>query len=291
MKAIPHASWKLLPSALTIALTGTAFSASLIDSGAFFDPDLRVRRPGATTGTILVALPDNNPIINSAANTLTDWTHSATGFTQLRSEIVLPLVSTTVLDAQIAGYTQTINDTLVFGREITASATIAGVPVIDPALNQLISDVAGADGLIYNWQSTVTATVPVVSGQQYRVSFEVTTGEGLSLDLLTSAGFGISEITGTQNGQLLNLIDILEFGGDRTGVFTFDFTSTEDRNSLEFFFNAADTAGANLLGGQAGNENVLTFSNFQMNAIPEPSSLVISAVAAGLFLLRRKRVA
>lgn len=290
MKAIPNTSWKLLPSALTIALTGTAFSASLIDSGTFFDPALRARRPGATSGLLTLAV-NNNPITVTTSSGATSWEHTAEGLIQTRANLSL-----SNLDVQVAGYTETTGNELVFGREITTTGSALGNPLLTPTVNQLVSDAAGATGISYGWSSDVTATVPIVNGQQYRVSFEVTTGTGLSIGLLDTASFGIATpgitgISGTENAQLLNLLDILQFGSNRTGEFHFDFTSDTPLNALDFVFSATDTAGARLLGGQAGNENVLTFSNFEINAIPEPSSLVISGFAAGLILLRRKRVA
>lgn len=289
MKVIPHTIRKLLPSALGLALAGTGFSASIIDSAAFFDPDFRARRPGATSGLLSLAVNNTPYSVTNPPPGDTIWNHTASGLIQSRTN-VLGLIG---LDVQVAGYTETTGNSLVFGREITAEASAVGA---EANLSALVNSVAGATGVQYNWESTVTATLPIDAGQRYQVSFEVTTGDGLTLGLLDSASFGISTpgITGTSaqgNAQLLNLLDILVLGGDRTGEFTFDFTSAQELDSLEFFFKATDLAGVRLLGGTEGNENVLTFSNFEINAIPEPSSLVISALGVGLLLFRRRRVA
>src|SRR5688572_7722155 len=141
MKDTSHTIRKYLPSALGIVLTGTAYSQTpIIDSASFFDPDFRARRAGATSGIFAVTVTNTattatNPI--GTPSTKPIWNHSASGFAQTRSQfnigtILVPIQAN--LDVQLAAYTETKNDTLVFGREITTKADVLGIPLTDTEL-------------------------------------------------------------------------------------------------------------------------------------------------------------
>lgn len=279
------------------ALAPTLLPAqTIVDSGLFFDPNTRLRRDGATSGVLAVSVT-NDPVTSTASSGDVSWNHSVGGFVQARSELLgLPPLTPVLanLDVQLAAFSQTINDTLVFGREFTSDAEILGIVDAGPALQGLVNQVAGAS-VIYNWQSDATVTgLAIVPDQLYQVNFTVSSGGGLPVDLLQSAGFGITTagVTGASNESagLLNLLDILAVGDDpSTGNFSFVFKSNQNLSSLDFTFNASTVAGVNLFGGTAQNQNVLTFSGFQVTTVPEPSSLMLSGLFIGIITLRRKR--
>ncbi len=274
--------------AITLLAPGTLGAQTLIDSGSFYDPDFKVRRDGATSGTLTLSV-NNTPVEATNSTAVVSWTHSAGGHAQVRTSI--PLAN---LDAQLAAFTQTVNDSLVFGREITTDAEILGIVNVGPALQGLVNEVAGAS-VIYNWQSDATVSgLVIVPNQLYQVDFSVTSGGGLPVDVLQSANFGITTagVTGASNesAALLNLLDIVTVGNSSsTGNFSFTFKSSQSLSALDFTFDASTVAGVSLLGGTAANQNVLTFSGFQVTSIPEPGSLTLAAFAIGMMTLRRKR--
>ncbi|MES2659468.1 MAG: PEP-CTERM sorting domain-containing protein [Verrucomicrobiota bacterium] len=278
----------LVLAAIALFAPGTLVAQTIIQSGPFFDPDLKVRRDGATTGTLALSV-QNTPVDDSASNGVVTWTHSAGGHAQVR--VAIPLAN---LDAQLAAFTRTVNDSLVFGREITTDAEILGIVNVGPALQGLVNDVAGAS-VIYNWQSDASVSgLTIAPNQLYQVDFTVTSGGGLPVDVLQSAKFGITTagVTGASNesAMLLNLLDVVSIGNDPdTGNFSFTFISSQSLSSLDFRFDTSTVAGVSLLGGTDANQNVLTFSGFQVNAVPEPGSLALAGVCIGMITLRRKR--
>lgn len=265
---------------------------NLIDAPSFFDPDFKVRRQGASSGVLNLAVT-NLPVSGSGASGNLSWNHSAGGHAQVRTQmqVIVPVAN---LDAQLAAYTQTIGDSLVFGREITTDVQLLGVVDVGPTLQSMVNQVAGAS-VIYDWQSTATVNgLAIVPDQLYQVNFTVSSGGGLPVDVLDSATFGITNagISGAANesSQLLNLLDVVSIGNDpSTGQFSFLFKSNQARSSLDFSFAASTGVGVSLLGGTAANQNVLTFSGFQVAAIPEPSSLLIFSGFVSLCLIRRRR--
>lgn len=279
---------------LTLAVLSpvTAIAQTIIDSPSFYDPDFKVRKAGASSGILSLSV-DNTPVSGSNSSGNQSWTHSAGGHAQVRSQIVIgiPLAN---LDAQLAAYTQTIGNSLVFGREITTDVELLGIVNAGPVLAGLVNDVAGAS-VIYNWDSTATVSgLAIVPDQLYRVDFTVTSGSGLPVDVLDSATFGITTagITGASNESTtqLNLLGILPIGDDSSiGNYSFVFQSDQNRSALDFNFAASTGVGVDLLGGTASNQNVLTFSGFQVTAIPEPGSLALCGVFAGFITLRRRR--
>jgi hypothetical protein len=74
-----------------------------------------------------------------------------------------------------------------------------------------------------------------------------------------------------------------------TGPASIYFISSTNRSELDFQFSAESLVKLGLLGGEAGNQNRLTFSNIQVQAVPEPSALILSAFAVGGLALRRRR--
>lgn len=279
-----------LLACLALSSSGTLLAQNIISSSSFYDPDFKVRRPGATTGLFAVAV---TPGLVSDFNTVGNpkWTLGAAGFAQVRTSIAL--VAT--LDAQLAAYTATKNDSLVFGREITTQATLLGGAVdLSSQLQALTNNVAGAS-LLYQWQATSAVSgLAIVPDQLYQVSFTVTSGAGLPVNLLSSSSFGIttSGITGASNedASVLDLLGLVSLGSSSsTGNYSYIFKSDQNLSQLDFKFAATSVANVSALGGTAGNQNVLTYSNFQVNAIPEPSSLTLLGAAVGVLTLRRRR--
>lgn len=274
-----------MKSPLLLGLTALAPGAmfgQIIQSSEFFDPDFKVRRPSA--GGILSLTVDNNlfpvePVPTQTSGNIT-WGHQAGGHVE---------VGTILASVDLAAFTETTGDSLVFGRELNTSGLLGN-------LEPLLDDVAGAS-VLYSWNSNATVTgLTIVPDQLYQVSFTVTSGAGLPVDVLADATFGITTegVTGASNesAALLDLLGIISTGASSdTGEFTFTFQSDQNLSSLDFNFMASTGLGADLLGGVDENENVLTFSGFNVEAIPEPSSAVLSGVFVGLLALRRRRCA
>lgn len=268
----------ILP-AITL-IPGTLMAQTLIDSSSFFTPNLRVQPAGAN-GIITMTISDDL-VTDSASNANNSWTHSAGGHAQVGAA---PL-GIKIADAQLNAYTQTVNNTLVFGRQITTSGALG-------SLQGLLNDVAGAS-VTYTWESDVTVGLAIAPNQLYQVDFTVTSGTGLPLDVLAESNFGITTpgITGVGNESTTS-IDILGIApvgeGSSIGAFSFVFKSDQVRDALNFSFNATSGIGIDGLGGTDSNQNVLTFSGFQVTAIPEPDSLLISGILVGVIIFRRKR--
>jgi len=269
----------------------------IIQSSSFFDPDFRARRPGATSG--LLNLSANlNPYDVTQSSGNTSWTHSATGFVQTRTNVTAPITGTLIanLDAQLAAYTETVGDTLVFGREITTSASLLGIPVLgqDTALSGLVSGLAGAS-VLYSWNANSTVSgLAIAPNQLYQVSFNVNSASGLPVNLLSSSTFNIttSGVTGdfTNNAQLLNLLNVVSVGSAASnGVYSLTFQSNQALDHLDFNFAATSGVGVSALGGTAANQNVLTFSGFNVVAVPEASSASLVMLCGVIGLMRRRR--
>lgn len=259
------------------------FAQTIVSSSDFFDPDLRARRAGAAAGLFSVVI-DNTFETASASGSPTSWEHSAGGFAQARASLL-----TLTVDAQLAAYTETTADTLVFGREITVEA-----PLGIGGLSGTVNSVTGA-AIDYSWQANAEVTgLTINPGQLYQVDFTVTSGAGLPVGVLNSSTFGITTagVTGASNesAQLLNVLNLLSIGSDSsTGDFSFVFQSDTALSQLDFEFAADSIADVSLLGGTAGNQNVLTFSGFSVTQVPEPSSILMSGVAGILLLIRRRK--
>lgn len=267
----------------------------IINSSAFYEPDFKVRRFGATGGLLSLSVT-NSPVSDTMGVPGVSWTHSAGGHAQVRSNLTVPIVGTVLanLDAQLAAYTETTGDTLVFGREITTDVELLGI--VDPslALEGLVNDVAGAS-VLYDWQAQATVSgLAIAPDQLYEATFSVTSGAGLPVGLLESSSFGITtaSVTGAsgESLQTLDLLGLLSIGsGSSTGDYSFLFKSDQALSELDFDFSATTGVGVSALGGTSGNQNVLTFSGFSVSPVPEPSVVAfagIFAIAAGL---RRRR--
>lgn len=249
----------------------------IINSSAFYEPDFKVRRFGATSGLLNLSVT-NVPVSDTMVAPGISWTHAAGGHAQVRTNITAPIIGTVLanLDAQLAAYTQTTGDSLVFGREITTDVQLRGV--VDPslALQGLVNDLAGAS-VIYDWQAQASVTgLAIAPDQLYEASFSVTSGAGLPVGLLESSSFGITtaNVTGAlgENLQVLDLLSLLSIGsGSSTGEYSFLFKSDQALNQLDFDFSATTGVGVTALGGTNGNQNVLTFSGFSVSPVPEPS--------------------
>jgi hypothetical protein len=278
---------------LAFIVPSSAFAQNLIDTDLFYEPDFKVRRFGNTSG-ILSLTTNNSPVSGTNSSGALSWTHSAGGHAQVRTQIVVgvPLAN---LDAQIAGYTQTTGSSLVFGREITTDSELLGVVNTGPTLQGMVNDVAGAS-VSYSWQSDATVSgLAIVPDQLYQVSFSVTSGAGLPINLLGSASFGITTpgVTGASNesAESLSLLNLFSTGGSAsTGEFTFIFQADQNLSALDFSFAAATLSGITGLGGTAPNQNVLTFSGLQVTQIPEPKSATLSSLLVAIMILRRKRI-
>lgn len=267
--------------AVATALLPASIFAQTITSADFFNPDFRARREGAATGLFSVTVSNSFETANSAGSP-TSWEHSAGGFAQARASL-FPLS----VDAQLAAYTQTTGDTLVFGREITINA-----PLGIGGLSNTVNSVTGA-AIDYSWQASAEVTgLTITPGQLYQVDFTVTSGAGLPVGVLDSSTFGITTagVTGASNesAQLLNVLNLLSVGNSSsTGDFRFVFKSDTPLNKLDFEFAANTLANVSALGGTAGNQNVLTYSGFTVTQIPEPSAILMSGIAGIMLAFRR----
>ncbi|RYD28166.1 MAG: PEP-CTERM sorting domain-containing protein, partial [Verrucomicrobiaceae bacterium] len=241
-------------------------------------PDFTARRPG-TVG--LIDLEVNNTVFRPASQSSGNvtWSHGAGGFAQ--AGVVL------VGDVQLAAFAETTGDTLVFGRELTTSGVLG---LLQPALNAVV----GAN-VLSTWSSQATVSgLTVLPGQVYEARFNVSSGPNLPVDLLESLTFGITnpEVDGALGGgaQTLDVLGLLTLGdASSTGDYVFQFTSSAALSSLTFSFDAESAVSLGLLGGAAGNQNVLTFSGFEVVAVPEPGSIALGGIAGIALFLRRKR--
>ena len=282
---------KLITSALGL-VPCCLFSQTIIGSTGFYDPEFKVRRNGQTSGLLSLTVTNTNTS-NSQGNGTTTWNHTAGGHAQVRTT----LIGVANLDAQLAAFTETSGDSLIFGREITTDASfLFGAVDVSSQLQGLANQVVGAS-VIYNWQSQAAVTgLAIAPNQLYNVSFEVTSGAGLPVDLLTASTFGITNasVSGASNesSTLLNLANLVTLGaGSDTGTFNFQFKSSQALSQLDFAFAATSGVGVSALGGTAGNQNVLTFSGFEVTQVPEPSASALTCASALLLLTRREKKA
>ena len=282
---------KLITSALGL-VPCCLFSQTIIGSTGFYDPDFKVRRDGQTSGLLNLTVTNTNTS-SSQGNGTTTWNHTAGGHAQVRTT----LLGVANLDAQLAAFTETSGDSLIFGREITTDASfLFGAVDVSSDLETLANQVVGAS-VIYNWQSQGAVTgLAIAPNQLYNVSFDVTSGAGLPVDLLTASTFGITNasVSGAANesSTLLNLADLVTLGaGSDTGTFNFQFKSSQALSQLDFAFAATSGVGVSALGGTAGNQNVLTFSGFEVTQVPEPSVPFLACASAFLLLNRREKKA
>lgn len=270
-------------------ISGAAQSQTLITDSDFFDPDFRARRPGSESLLLSLAVDTTlyTPSSQSAGNV--SWTHSAGGLVQIGADA--GLLGTA--DVQLAAYTETIGDALVFGRELDVTTT-GTLGILSPTVQALVDEVVGASA-VNSWEAAAVATsLNVVQGQLYSVQFDVQTGAGINLNALSYANFrllnGGNAIHDTNTSEFANLLDLLQLGGGLAAV-QFDFVAPDDITELEFQFEAATIADVSLLGTIEDNQTVLQFSNFSLTLVPEPAGPVLLVVAwigfAGI--LRRRR--
>jgi hypothetical protein len=247
------------------------------NSGTFFSPELRVQHE--KTGEVVALEVDNSLIGGNETSGNVTWTHGAGGYA---GATVTPLVG-----VHLGAYTETTGNSLVFGRSLEIDG-VAGL------LETQLSSVVNA-GVFSTWSSTAeVGGLNIQANQLYQVTFDVNSGADLPVTLLDSASFGISSAGVTSFGGdssgLIDLLGVVTIGETAdVGQVSLIFSSSTDRSDLEFQFDAESLVNLGLLGGVEGNSNVLTFSNIQVQAIPEPSSVTLSALFAGGLALRRRR--
>lgn len=270
---------------------------TLIEGPSFYDPDFKVRRPGATSGLLNLNV-NNTSVSGNQTSGNSSWTHSAGGLAQVRANLTVLSVPVANADVQLAAYTETTGDSLVFGRELSTEVTLLGGSTggLNTFVDGLVNDVVGAS-VLYNWKSDASISgLAIAPNQLYQVNFNVTSGNGLPVNVLDSSTFGITTagVTGASNesAQLLDLLGLLSIGSNSsTGQFSFNFKSATALESLDFSFAATTGVGVSALGGQAENQNVLTFSGFEVVQIPEPSALLMLSLSlGGICFLRRRRL-
>ena len=260
------------------------FAQSVISSPGFFDPDFTVRRPGS--GSLLSLTVDTTPLTPSAqtAGNVT-WTHTAAGLVQAGTSV--PLVGT--VDVQLAAYTQTLGDSLIFGRELETTTT-GLVGSLGATITSLTDQVVGASA-VNAWIGSSTVTgLGLTQGQTYSVTFDVNAGAGINLNALNSASFSLFNggipIESLNATQTLNVLDLVQLGGG-LATLTFDFVAQDTYDELTFRFAADTISDVNLLGSIAGNQTVLEFSNFSLAPVPEAGSLVLLVI--GMLIQPRRR--
>lgn len=291
---------------LAFAILPSAVNAqNLIDSGAFFSPNLTVRQPGVTSGLL-------NVVATNATETTTSgpWTGGAGGLIQARTQLngtqlgglaaLLGNTNILLVDAQLYSETATTGNSLVFRRNIytdvdvlIASNVLDGLGLnLNTIANTTVNSLVSANA-VYNWSASRSVAAPILAGQLYQVSFDVTAAAGLPAGVIESLTFGIDNDTvtgaGNEAATLLNVLGILDIGnGQDTGRFEFTFQSSSDLSSLDFVFAADSVVGASLLGG-TGAQDYLTFTNMAVVAIPEPAAAGLAGIGMLLGILRRRR--
>ena len=245
------------------------------NSSTFFDPELRVQH----SQIVLGALVDYGLVTGSTAPGAVTWTNGAGGY----SGVAL----SALLGVHLHAYTETTGTSLVFGRDLDVNGLLAG-------LEDELETVVDAN-VLSSWSATANVTgLNIMAGQLYEVTFDISSGPNLEANLISSGSFDVTSAGVTSFGEgsagLLNLLNVVTIGTDPdTGVGRLQFVSSTNRSDLQFQFLASSAVSLGLLGDIPGNQNVLTFSNVQVQAIPEPSALALSALAAGGVILRRRR--
>ena len=285
---LPSSLAKLaLTTLLAAALNSAALleAQSLITDSAFFNPDFEARRPGS--GLVLSLQVDTTfYTLASESSGDTIWEHSAVGLVQLGADVT-PLG---LVDVQLAAYTRTTGNSLVFGRELEVN-TSGILGLLGPTITSVTNQVLGVSAL-NAWSSTsAVAGLSLTQGQNYLVSFQVQSGAGIDLDALSASNFtllnGGNVIQDIHASQTANILNVLQLGSG-LGTIEFEFQASSAFTDLTFQFEAVTVADANLLGGFSGNQTVLEFSNFSFSPVPEPGSLFLAALGM-LVILRRRR--
>jgi len=257
-----------------VSVTAISFGQNF-NSGTFFQPPLNVQHE-RTLGLLQI---DNSANVDDATSGNVTWTNSAGGYAGVGvGELV---------GVHLYAYTETTGNSLVFGRDLE----ILGVAAL---LQNELNSVVGAS-VLSSWGATADVTgLNILAGQLYQVTFDISTGAGLPATILSNASFDVtsSGVTsfGGGSGGLLNLLNVVSIGtspDSDQGILT--FISDTNRSDLQFQFSANSALSLGLLGNIDGNRNIMTFSNIQVQAIPEPSALALSALAAGGVILRRRR--
>lgn len=273
---------------VSLLLPGNKLSAqTVISSPGFFDPDFTARRPGS--GSLLSLTVDTTPFTPSAQTAgNVSWTHTAAGLVQAGTSV--PLVGT--VDVQLAAYTQTLGDSLIFGRELETTTT-GLVGSLGATITSLTDQVVGASA-INAWIGSSTITgLGLTQGQTYSVTFDVNAGAGINLNALNSASFSLFNggipIESLNATQTLNVLDLVQLGGGLASI-TFDFVAQDPYDELTFRFAADTISDVSLLGSIAGNQTVLEFSNFSLAPVPEAGSLMLLVIGMLIHPRRRRAV-
>lgn len=272
---------QVLAVGLILGASGALQAQSLISSADFFNPDFEARRPGGNNVldlTITAGL--YNPGSQTAGNVT--WTHQAGGLVQAGLA--------GIADVQLAAYTRTQANSLVFGRELEMD--LLGLPDLGGLLTGVVSSVTGASA-INQWSSAAdVGGLSLGEGVLYSASFTVTAGSGINLNALSSANFSLlsggTVIENINSVETLNVLDLLTVGGGLANVNFLFYAPAGGADELTFEFDAATIANVSLLGSITDNQEVMTFSNFSVAPVPEPGSLMLASVGF-LVLLRRRR--
>lgn len=256
------------------------------NSSAFFAPEIRAQH--TNTSAILAAVTlDNSVISNQLSSGNVTWNLGAGGYAGINALGVEIFDLELRQGVHLSAFTQTTGNSLVFGRSMELEGLVGG-------LSSLLNQVTSA-GVFSTWSATAeVGGLNILAGQLYQVTFDVTSGPNLPVTLLSNSSFGISSdgvTTFGGNAQgLIDLLGVVNVGETQSsGSASIYFMSSTNRSELDFDFNAQSLVRLGLLGGEDGNENVLTFSNIQVQAVPEPSAYALSALAAGGLVLRRRR--
>ena len=265
------------PFVIPLLLVGVACvsQGQNLNSATFFSPSLHTQHSHVALG----ALVDTAMVSRSTAPGTVTWTNAAGGY----SGIGVAGVG----GVHLSAYTDTTGNSLVFGRSLEVTGALN---LLQGTLNTVLGT-----NLLSSWSATSNVTgLNIMAGQLYEATFDVSSGPGLPVGLLSSASFDVTSSGVTSFGEgsagILNVLNVVSVGDvPSSKLGKLQFVSSTNRSDLQFQFLANSALSLGLLGGAQGNSNVLSFSNFQVKAIPEPSALMLSAVAVGGLLLRRKR--
>lgn len=272
---------------LAVAAVSTPASAqTVVPIENFFQPANLQAKPEGDRGLLSLDI-DFSQVTTSGSAGQVSWTHRAGGLVSTGTNLVIAGAF-----VELAAYTRTTGNSLVFGQGLSVETT-GLLSALEGVLGGLITNVVSAS-VISTWESTALVSgLNLQQGQQYQVSFDVTSGTGLDLGLLEGADFALVDLNGNNLLGEDSTWSLLTLSlGTSTQTATFTFTAPNNISELGFNFSAGTGLSASLFGATQGQNSVLSFSNFSVAPVPEPSGVAMAGLAAlGMLSVRRRRPA